>query len=434
MNRPLKTVALVAMLTLVSFCAGGCMLTALDAPSSSQQNGKTITLNVWHEWTSETDAMNIATSRAAAAYMERHPEVHIDINILENEAYKTKISTEFAGGAKGIDIFFWWGGGRGAKLARADKLLPVGDYITEDIEKLIRPNAEDLFICDGKLYALPLYSWMMVLYCNQELFQKVGATIPSTYEELIDACEKLSAGGIVPIAQGIKEQWQAAFVYEALALREVGAVKINEMFNGSGLFVDPGYLVAAERTQKLYTIGAFGPNPLELGNGDADTLFFTAKAAMRLQGNWFTESVSVDPNSQVDGKIVPVAIPLSSSGGGEPTDYCGGFIDTFFINKNTKHPDVAVDFYVELAQTLARERQESGQGFSGWLNDIDESRLTDLARKVAKLAEGTRLGVVAWDTGLDENIAAVHLDSVQALFTDVGDPETCVKEHQRILR
>ena len=47
---------------------------------------------------------------AAKQYMADHPNVKINITVLENEAFKSKLTTTMQGG-KVPDIFQSWGGG-----------------------------------------------------------------------------------------------------------------------------------------------------------------------------------------------------------------------------------------------------------------------------------------------------------------------------------
>lgn len=402
---------------------------ATKAQADGGSSDEEVTLNLWHEWTIETDSNRVALDEAVAKYMEDHPNVKIETHMLENEAYKTKISTEFAGSASGIDVFFYWAGGRGGKLQKADKLLAIEDYLTEEQLDTIKPGSDAQFIYDDKLYTVPTYSWMMPLYCNTELFESAGVEIPTTYDELLDVCEKLKAAGVeVPLAMGIKDAWQAAFVYEAIALQEVGYENENKMLNGEIPFDDPGYLEAAEKTKKLYEAGAFGANPMEITASDADQLYLTGKAAMRMTGNWFTDAVYTDKNTVVQDITKAAQIPVFSKGTAE--DYVGGFIDSFFINKNTANPDVAADFTMFLCKYIATARHESGQGFTAFTDPVDESGLQPVAKEVAAIANKGVNGIIAWDTALDENTALTHLEAVQSLFTDSGNPQAVFDDHQ----
>ena len=416
---------------------GGGSTDPKETPKSSEaaeaiKTDEKVELNVWHLWTTETDASKIAYDSAVKEYMDSHSNVTITTHSLENDAYKTKISTEFAGGAKNIDIFFWWGGGRGKKFAQADKLLAIEDYVSDAVKAKIKPGTTQAFTYDNKLYALPTYSWYMTLYCNTELFEKAGAKVPSTYDEFVDACKKLKDSGVTPLAIGAKEGWNAAFMYEALAMREVGAENVNKVLDGQANFDDPGFKEAANKVLALTKMGAFGKNPLELSSPDADSLYYTGKAGMRLMGNWLTQGIYDDKSSIVQDKTVAVKIPMLA-GKAKDSDYCGGFVDAMFINKNTMNKEVAVDFTAFLSERLAKARYESGQGFSAWDVPMDGSGLKPIATQVAALAGSSIDGVLAWDTSLDENRATTHLEAVQGLFTENGNVDDFMSVHQEIL-
>ena len=63
-----------------------------------------------------------------------NPNVKIKTETLDTEAYKTKINAEFAGDAKGIDVFYWWGAGTAKKLVDAGKVMALDDYLTDDVK------------------------------------------------------------------------------------------------------------------------------------------------------------------------------------------------------------------------------------------------------------------------------------------------------------
>jgi len=228
----------------------------------------TVTLNVWHQWSNDANELKKLYENAVAEYVAAHPNVKINSETLDSEAYKTKIRAEFAGDASGIDVFYWWGAGTARSMVAADKLLPLDPYLTPEIKAKILPGSTGAFEFNGKTYSVPMFSWYMTLFCNTELFEKAGAKIPTTYDELLDACKKLSASGVIPLASGAKDGWNAAFVYQALALREVGATNVNAMLSGAKPFTSEGYIDAANRVVELYNAGAFGKSPLEENNDD----------------------------------------------------------------------------------------------------------------------------------------------------------------------
>jgi len=395
------------------------------------ESSEPITLNVWHQWSNDTNELKKIYDEAVKTYMDENPNVTINTQTLDTEAYKTKINAEFAGDASGIDVFYYWGAGTARKLAEADKLLPLDDYLTDDVKGKLLPGSTAAFEYDGKTYSLPTFSWYMTLFCNKALFDQAGATLPTTYDELVAACEKLSTlDGVTPIASGAKDGWNAAFIYQALALREVGATDINSMLSGKTPFAGEGYSAAADKVVELYNAGAFGKNPLEGGNDDANASFINGRSAMRLMGSWFANQVYTDATATINPEdIVAMNIPMIE-GKGNATDYAGGFVESFWVNKNTKYADEAAKFSIYINEQMGVAAYETGTGFCGWDVELDESKLNPLFIQIKGLLAGSEQGVLAWDTSLDSNPATIHNEQVQTLFSDGADVPAFISEHE----
>jgi raffinose/stachyose/melibiose transport system substrate-binding protein len=445
-NRILSVVLATAMA--VSLGACGSTQKAGDASTSSESTTvntteteeastdssaeEQITLNVWHQWSNDTNELKKLYDTAVGEYMIENPNVKINTQTLDTEAYKTKISAEFTGDASGIDVFYYWGAGTAKKLVNADKLLPLDDYITDEIKAKLLQGSTSAFEYDGKTYSLPSFSWYMTLFCNQELFEQAGATIPATYDELLEASKKLGQlDGVTPIAAGAKDGWNAAFIYQALAMREVGAENINKMLIGEVPFgEDEGYKTAAEKVLELYNAGAFGKNPLESGNDDANSAFITGKAGMRIMGSWFANQVYTDNTATINpNKVVALKLPMITGKGNE-ADYCGGFIESFWVNKNTKYADEAAKFAIFINEQMGKAAYETGTGFCGWNADLDESGLNPLFVQIKGLVAEGQTSVLAWDTSLDANPATIHNEQVQTLFAPDADVDIFIEEHE----
>lgn len=400
--------------------------------SEVENSSGKITLNVWHQWSNDTTELKKIYDQAVEQYMKDNPQVEIHTETLDTEAYKTKIAAEFAGKAAGIDVFYYWGAGMARKLVEADKLLPIDEYITDEVKSKLLAGSTSAFEFDGKLYSLPSFSWYMTLFCNQELFDKAGVKLPSNYEELLVACEKLKElEGITPIAAGAKDGWNAAFMYQALAMREVGADKVNQMLRKEVPFgEDKGYENAAKKVLQLYEMGAFGKNPLESSNDDSNTAFLSGKAAMRIMGSWFANQVYTDSSTTIDPKnVVACQLPMVTDNGKE-SDYCGGFVESFWVNKNTKYAKEAAKFAIYINEQVGKAAYETGTGFCGWDIPLDDSALNPLFIQIKELVAKGETGVLAWDTSLDANPATVHNEQVQTLFADGADVEAFMEEQK----
>ena len=230
----------------------------------------------------------------------------------------------------------------------------------------------------------------------------------------MEAVDKLQTlDGVTPFASGAKDGWNAAFIYQALALREVGAEDINKMLNGEEEFGAKGYEEAAKKVADLYEKGAFGTNPLEQSSDDADAAFGTGKAAMRLMGSWYANGIYTDKNLTIDPEnVVAVKIPMMEGTGNE-TDY-----------------QEAVDFAAYINEKMGVAAYETGTGFSGWNSEADESQLNPLFIQIKDLLSEGKTGVLAWDTSLDAEPATVHNEMVQTLFAPGADVDAFMEEHK----
>lgn len=393
-----------------------------------------VVLNVWHQWSNDTNELKGKYEEAVEAYIAENPHVTINTETLDTEAYKTKINAEFAGDAEGIDVFYWWGAGTAKKFVDAGKLLPLDDYITDDVKSRMLEGSTGAFEYDGKLYSVPMFSWYMTLFCNQDLFDQAGATIPTTYDELLDAVTKLAAlEGVTPMASGAKDGWNAAFMYQALALREAGASEVNAMLKGESAFDGEAYVEAAKKVVELYEAGAFGKNPLEGGNDDANAAFGSGKAAMRLTGSWYANSVYTDEQTTINPEsVVACGIPVID-GKGNATDYCGGFVESFWVNNNTKYQEEAAKFAIYINEKMGVACYETGSGFSGWTTEADESNLNPLFIQIKDCLMAGKEGVLAWDTSLDSEPATIHNEQVQTLFAPNADVDAFIEVHKEAI-
>ena len=112
-----KKVLAVTLASTMAFSMVGCGNS--DSKSEGKKDDGTITLNVWHQWSNDTNELKGRYEEAVKAYEKDNPNVKIKTETLDTEAYKTKINAEFAGDAKGIDVFYWWGAGTAKKLVDA---------------------------------------------------------------------------------------------------------------------------------------------------------------------------------------------------------------------------------------------------------------------------------------------------------------------------
>lgn len=93
----------------------------------------------------------------------------------------------------------------------------------EKWDAVLPPVLANIMKHDGKYVAAPVnvhrVDW---LWANPALLEKVGAAVPTTWDEFNATAEKLKAAGITPLAHG-GQPWQDATVFEVVTLGLGGA-------------------------------------------------------------------------------------------------------------------------------------------------------------------------------------------------------------------
>ena len=291
------------------------------AASGSAATGQAVTVNWWHITTNDPGKADFQA--IADAYHAAHPNVTIKVTVLENEAFKTKLSTTAA--ADYPDLFQSWGGGIMADQAKAGLLKDI----TSDIaswKDTINPGALGIYSYNGKQYGVPWDMGMIGFWYNKALFQQAGiAAPPKTWDEYLADVSKLKAIGVAPLAIAGKDKWPSMHLWTYLVLRTGGGDALSQMIQ-SGNWNTDACTKAGDQVVKLNAL-----NPYQAGykaadyNSEAATVG-NGKAAMELMGQW-APSVQMAQSATKKGlgdNLGWFPFPTVAGGAGAATDGVGG--------------------------------------------------------------------------------------------------------------
>ena len=127
-------------------------------------------------------------------------------------------------GRNAPDIYFEW---TGARLAQRQKDGYVADITAAFKDGPLAGLFDDAtlgaYTVDGKTIMVPYSADVTnVLWYNKQLLADAGVTPPTTWDELLAACDALNAKGVIPITTGNKDLWPAGNWFGHLASRVVG--------------------------------------------------------------------------------------------------------------------------------------------------------------------------------------------------------------------
>jgi len=433
-----KITMLLSVLLIASFALTACGASAPEAPTAAEEPaqpaqpaateapaepamteeamGEPVTIDWWHITTAENQ--KAVWQKLADEYMAEHPNVTIEITVLENEAFKTKLTTVMQSGEP-PDIFQSWGGGVMNEYANAGLLKDITADLDADggaWRETFSPGALGVYSYQGKNYGVPWDMGMVGFWYNKDLFAQAGIEAPpATWSELLEDVQKLQDAGITPIALGAGDKWPAAFWWEYLAVRSGGQAAFDAASSRSGSFADPAFVQAGEKIQELAALEPFQDGFLGATWGDEATAIGNGKAAMDLMGQWAPGAFNDNsPDKQGIGDALGwFPFPAVEGGAGAATDALGGG-NGFAIGKDA--PPEAVDFvkYLTRAESQVACAQE---GFCVPVVKGGEAGLSDpLLQAVQQGAAAADYFQLYYDQYLPPAMGSVVNDSVQGVF------------------
>jgi raffinose/stachyose/melibiose transport system substrate-binding protein len=404
------------------------LMAAAPAPAVAAAPAKAdkVVINWWHITTSDPGKTD--WQKMADAYMKAHPNVDIKITVLENEAFKTKLTTVMQSGEV-PDIFQSWGGGGLSEQIDAGLLKDVTadlDANNGEWRNSFAPAALAVFSKDGKSYGVPWDMGMVGWWYNKDLFKKAGIDKePATWSEFLADVKKLKDAGITPIALGEKDSWTGMHIWSYLATRIGGEKGFKAALDRSGSFADPAFVKAGDELKKLIDMKPFQDGYLGAIHDDMQAAFGNGKAAMELSGQW---APSVQAAKSADTKGVKnlgmFGFPAVEGGAGSGSDVVGGG-NGFAIGKNAT-PE-AIDF-VKFLTNKDNQTLIASQGSGIPVVKGAEAGLKDANMKLVQQAFAKAdYFQLYYDQFLPSAVGGAINDNVQKLFAGTASAEEVAK-------
>ena len=368
---------------------------------------------------------NTALLELADMYMERHPDVEVEINIQPDNFsilryYTAQMAADRSsapdivhGNLLGIEKNFHLG-----RFLAVNEYLDLPNPYADNViwREIFDETFLKVFAVDGIYYCvLPLDYLDVAVYYNREIFDRFGLSPPQSWEEWLRLCVFLKDNGVIPIAVAATMQadissWFST-MFEDAALRhfiplviarpgdwnyvEANSAYVHDLddrhadqlitinperlakafLDGDISYEMPVFVEAYTAFQDLtrsYALGHLGTDQT-----GAYHLFLTQKAAMWLIGSWRVGSLMRDLASLPEPKrfgwsVFPVpSLAHSESRLGPLRGLGGAGHQMCIVNKNDPaHHDRVIDFMMflyspEQSAYLIRRTLEVGEFIQG---------------------------------------------------------------------
>ncbi|MBX3607462.1 MAG: extracellular solute-binding protein [Piscinibacter sp.] len=327
----------------------------------------------------------------ARRFEAAHPGTKVELQFLENESFKKKLTTLLQSPDK-PHIVYSWGGG----VLREQVKAGVIEDITAAVDSggwrdRLGPAAWGAYSVGGRVYGVPMNTTQVLFFYNKDLFAKAGVDAGSikTWNDLLAAVRKLQAAGITPIVTGGADKWPLHFYWSHLAIRLGGRQAFEAASAGEGRgFAGETFVRAGELFKELVDLKPFQPGFLGATWPQSAGQLGDGKGAMMLMGNWISNAMAANSADKVgipDDKLGWFAFPSVPGGKGAPEDTLGGMNGWLVTKGAPKEATEFLRFFLDLQnQKVAGERGFFIPVAKGADGALKRPMLQDVARNVGR--------------------------------------------------
>lgn len=343
---------------------------------------------------------------------EEKTGVHIEFQITPDAQWKEVLNTKIGVG-EAPDIFCV----DSDPVALEDQWKPTVNCVPLTDEEWVGRMDEKVIPAvsvNDEVYGISFPGYKVYwYYYNTEIFDELGLTAPTNYEEFKEICQKIKDAGIIPIYEGIQDGWHQQLPFYELGgyYNQVHEGLYDQLNNNEIKLTDiPEALTVLKQLKEFQELGFYGDDYMSNSMSGDYKAIADGTYAMTLESfGW--EQALVEQYPEMEGKIGIFAMPWADA-------QCIGIApasNAYFISSTSEHIEEAKEFFRYLAQPEVLQERLDGDPQSLALcwpeietrypqNYIDylDSMPQDLVMQVAVKYTGAQWN----DTGKD--IAAMY--------------------------
>src|SRR5262245_24804482 len=367
----------------------------------------------------------------ARAFEAKNPGVKVEMQFLENEAYKAKLPTILQSKDRPHIIYSWAGGVLKAQIEAGvleDITAPMKGYSDQ-----LAPAAVEAFTQDGKIYGVPMVLSQVAFLYNKDLMAKasVDGTRIKTWDDLLAAVKTLKAAGVTPIVVGGADKWPLHFYWTYLAMRAGGKAAFDAAMRGeNGGFAGETFVKAGELFKQLVDLQPFQTGFLGFKNQPAVGYFGDGKAAMTLALNnvyLLQRVLAADKAGLSDDKLGWFAFPAVAGGKVDASDTLGG-ITGWLVTKGA--PKQAVEFLKFFVSQDIQKQLAAGNFLIPVVSGADAGLSSPFMRTIAQNLARSKYHQNFLDQTLGPSVGRVVNDTTAEIAGGSMTPKDAAKAIQ----
>lgn len=236
-------------------------------------------------------------------YEEEHPEFDLEVTCASWHDIQGVIRDRIAAGEipdlVNTDSFL--------SYQQQNLLLPVGDWVSPETYEKFYPDLHQKALAQGEVWGVPDFVSARALYYNADILEAAGVAPPTTWRELITACQTLRNFDYDLIPWGVDMTTDEGYATFAYYIWNNGSDFTDE--NGNWILDAPKNLEAVAFITGMVNARLTNPDPTDQTRYDCQDLFGQGKIAMMIAPS------SLPAYCAVDGNVVNYGIaPLPANG------------------------------------------------------------------------------------------------------------------------
>ena len=351
--------------------------------------------------------------------------VHVTGSSVDGETYKTKQTIELSSSSP-PDIFYSWEGGRAAEIIKAGFSADLTPYYQKfGWDKSLNPASVTLATFDGKKYFVPTEIGASVVWYRKDLHDKLGLSVPTTWDEMMANAQKAKAAGIAPFMLSNQKKWPAQFMWSAMMVNKYGLDAYQGLIDNKIPWTDPRAVDITAMMKKLADDGMFIENFNSIDFAPAQVPWAQGKALYWYKGSFILGSFRGD---QKQCCAEPIDwFPFPAMGDRKPVMSIYDE-DTVMIHAASKKKDAAAEFvnFMVSPEASAAKLEIDKPYASNASSDL--SKLSPMEQRLGKaMADAGSYTFMHVDHGTPPAISDRFLDGLQGVLAGAIAPDEAMQ-------
>lgn len=383
--------------------AASTMLSGLAVADSHALSG---TLRITSDMSNPGPRMTMET--LVAQFSELHPDLEIELTIVDREAWKTQIRNSLQ--ADPPDVVNWYAANRMGPYVDAGLFMDISDWWDAgDYPGL--ESVRGAMTLNGAQWGVPYTYYQWGIYYREDIFAELGLSEPANWEEEVANCQVIVDSGRYCYTIGTRNYWTAGGWFDYINMRTNGFDFHMALGRGEVEWTDERVRDTFANWRTLIDMGAFVENHQSYSWQEAMPQIIEGEATAYLMGNFLVDQLRNGglTDDQLDFYQFPDIVEGMPRGEDAPTD-------TFHVAAGAQNIEAARAFlaYVTSADV---QTQINGADFLGQLPVNAEAQVPDdefLAQGFEMLSQNATGGIAQFfDRDYPAEMAATAMEGFQ---------------------